>query len=222
MRCSNCSEEVRPVVAIDIDGTLGNYHQAIVDFAQGWLGRFGLAEPYRGDEPYHAWFTRTFEVDRTTFRAIKLAFRQGGMKRTMAAYLGARDLVGELGEAGAEVWLTTTRPHDRFDRVDPDTREWLRRNDIGFSGLLYSGDKMKELALRIDPVRVVAVLDDQLDVMEDASAFFGAGVPILRKTRFNREVRWPVEVTNLADAGDLIQQRLTAWKEYHERPVQHH
>jgi hypothetical protein len=166
MLCSNCSEVVKPVVAIDIDGTLSDYHYHLVQFANDWLGKRPMVQDdYDGGQDYWRWFCESFGVDRTTFRQIKLAYRQGGLKRTQPLWFYADEIVPKLQECGAEVWLTTTRPHDRFDRIDPDTREFLRRNNIPYDGLLYSGAKMRELAERVDPPRVVAVIDDQVNIL---------------------------------------------------------
>lgn len=193
--CSRCSEPVRPVVAFDIDGTLSNYHGHLMTFAQNWLG-IGIPHlqipslEYKGGEPYGEWFMRTFGVDRATFRAVKLAYRQGGMKRTQPVVPGAKQLVREARDEGAEVWLTTTRPHDRFDRVDPDTREWLRRNLFNFDGLLYSDTKMEDLAERVDPSRVVAVLDDQVDILTRAQELFPDASIIMAAGTHNTEAKW--------------------------------
>lgn len=220
MRCSRCSEHVRPVVAIDIDGTLADYHAHFADFAMNWLGRWDLLKhpddnlpsPYRGAEPYRIWFCRTFGTDVTTFRAIKLAYRQGGMKRTMPMYNGAAELIQRLGRR-AEIWLTTTRPWEHYDRVDPDTREWLRRRGIAFDALLYSGDKINELSRQVSRTRIVAVLDDQISQLEVAANAIGPAVPILRRTRYNNDVDYSgSQVTNLTDARIMIDARIDKWE----------
>lgn len=216
MRCSDCSALIRPVVAIDIDGTLADYHTHLIEFAEEWLGR-PLSRAYDGREPMREFVARAWEVDHTLFRQIKLAFRQGGMKRTMQPYANASWLCYTLRDRsiGAEVWLTTTRPWERFDRVDPDTREWLSRQSIEFDGLLYHDDKMKELAERVDPARVVAVLDDQTDVLGDArdQGWF----PILSRMHYNRRMPWAGhEADDLASAAAIIIQRITIWRNDHE------
>jgi hypothetical protein len=197
MKCSECHREIKPVVAIDIDGTLGDYHDHFIDFAVRWLGH-GYAKPkgswaYDGSESHRDWFTRTMDVDVTTFRAIKLAFRQGGMKRTMPIYRESTPTINYVRELGAEVWLTTTRPWERFDRVDPDTRHWLSEHQIEFDGLIYDDAKMTALAERVDVERVVAVVDDLIEVLEEANQAFPNAVTILRKTIHNRGVHWKNE-----------------------------
>lgn len=208
VRCSSCSSPVRPVVAIDIDGTLADYHGHLHSFAEGWIGH-DLRRDYDGSEPFRYWVERWWGLDHTAFRALKLAFRQGGMKRTMPIYPGAAELIEEVMMIGAEVWLTTTRPWERFDRVDPDTREWLRRHAISYDGLLYDDDKLDALCERIEPRRIVAVLDDQRDIlMAAASRSLG---PIMRETPYNRGNGWKgTKVPSLMKAMEEINWRVTA------------
>lgn len=212
MLCSRCSEPIKPVVAVDIDGTLGDYHGHFWEFAHSWLGaEVDVVEPYRGEQPYREWFCSTYDVDITTFRSIKLAYRQGGLKRTMPVYPGARAFLWAIESAGAELWLTTTRPHDRYDRIDPDTREWIRRHSLPFDGLLFSQGKIAELAERVDPTRVVAVVDDLVENLELATNEFGAGATILRRTRYNQAVRWPFSVLNLREAQEAVIDAINYW-----------
>src|SRR5262245_39208577 len=118
MRCSHCSMPVKPIVSFDIDGTLGDYHGHFANFAQGYLGR-SLPRDFPGGD-----FSEYLRIDKGTYRQIKLAYRQGGMKRTMPAYNRMGHIVQLAKEWGCEVWLMTTRPYLRLDNVDPDTRFW--------------------------------------------------------------------------------------------------
>lgn len=214
MLCSRCSEPIKPVVAIDIDGTLAPYHPHFIEFASSWLGYEpnGRAR-YNGHERFRDWVCGTYGIDLSTFRAIKLAYRQGGMKRTMGTYPGASSLTQGLRSAGAEVWLTTTRPHARYDRIDPDSVEWARRNRIEFDALLFGEDKLGELAVRIDPRRVVAVLDDLPWVLERA-VIEHLGVPILRRTGYNTAEPWTGwECCSLDGAATMIQELMEEYDE---------
>lgn len=218
MLCTNCSAPIRPVVAIDIDGTLGNYHHHFQAFAEEWLGwtpeNYLTPGAYDGSQPYREWFTSAYSVDVTTFRAIKLAYRQGGLKRTMPVYKGAAQMVHLLG-GEAEVWLTTTRPHDRYDRIDPDTVEWLRRHSIQAAALLFDEHKLDQLYQHVDQARVVAVLDDEVEVLTAVRA----GVPILRRTEYNQQARWlGVEAPTLWDAYKQITKLVTRWGATHDKP----
>jgi hypothetical protein len=213
MLCTNCSSVVAPVVALDLDGTLGDYHGHLIQFASMWLGRtHDQADPYTGSERFGNWFARSFATDLTTFRAVKLAFRQGGMKRSMPVKPGAYALVQALRVAGAEVWFTTTRPWERFDRVDPDTKEWLARNRLVGDALLFNEDKLGELIVQVQRERVIAVLDDEWEQLDRARAL-ELGEPIQLVTQYNRESGWDgVKSPDLGDACARIEQLITRWE----------
>lgn len=221
MRCSECSKVVRPIVAVDIDGTLGAYHSHFLEFAHQYLGSEPplLMDEYDGDMSFRHWFTTSFNVDDAEWHTIKLAYRQGGMKRSMPtieSQVYTSQFVAQLRQSlGCEVWITTTRPFLRLDGIDPDTREWLHRNRIGYDGLLYDEDKYAVLARNVDPKRVVAVLDDLPEQFDAAGIAFGATIPILRRTQYNRAVDRPLTAKTLDRALEVISARVATWKEQH-------
>jgi len=219
MRCSSCSKVVKPIVAIDIDGTLGDYHGHLINFACSYLGRGSRAHmftTYDGTEHFRDWFCRIFETDYATFRAIKLAYRQGGNKRSMPVDEHAMPFVHHTREElGAELWLTTTRPYLRLDNVDPDTRFWLERHGIKFDGMLYDEDKYAVLAEHVDRERVVAVLDDLPEQYDAAKHEFGGHVPILRRNLYNRGVPRQRTAEDLIAAGAMIEQAINDWRQVH-------
>jgi hypothetical protein len=200
-------------VAIDIDGTLGDYHSHFIKFAEAYLGQgMGVAdELYDGILPFKEWFCTTWDCDESTWNTIKLAYRQGAQKRSMPVYPDAQWLVNNLRWDNVEVWLTTTRPYLRLDGVDPDTRAWLEREGIEYDGLLYDEDKYNVLADRVDPERVVAVLDDLPDMYDTASQLFGKEVPILACQSYNAGVTRPSEAPDLTSALGMIQERVEVW-----------
>lgn len=154
---------LRPIVALDIDGTLGHYHEHFLRFAAQWLQR-DLPTYWNGDEP----FWRLLGTSKATYRQIKLCYRQGGLKRSMPVVPGATELARAVRQAGAEVWLCTTRPYLRLDNIDPDTRFWLRHNKVQYDGVLFGENKYRDLATMVGSDRVVAVLDDEPEQVERA------------------------------------------------------
>lgn len=147
----------KPVVALDIDGTLGDYHLHFTRFAEQWTGRL---MPPPNDMLPDVPFYKHLRMSKVTYRQCKLAYRQGGMKRSMPVYPGAADMIRSFRKAGADVWICTTRPYLRLDNIDPDTRHWLRRNRIQWDGILFGTYKYRDLVQRVDSSDVVAVLDD--------------------------------------------------------------
>lgn len=153
-----------PIVALDIDGTLGNYHAHFLDFAEKWFGK-KMPDPAEINPGLPLY--KFMRVTKARYREAKLAYRQGGWKRWMPAYPGAADLTHLIQSAGAEVWICTTRPYLRLDNIDPDTREWLRRNRMRYNAVLFGDDKYNELRRQAGD-RVVAVVDDLPEMLDAA------------------------------------------------------
>lgn len=223
MLCSECNRTVKPVVSVDIDGTLGNFHHHFMTFATGYLqGRPMLNPPqYTGIRSMRDWFCTEFRVSPDVWRDIKLAYRQGGMKRTMPSYGYGRKLTRACHTLGAEVWITTTRPYLRLDNIDPDTRFWLELHNIEYDGLIYDEFKYKRLLDNVGEGRVVAVLEDLPDEWEDAAALFGPDVPILYRAVHNAyfwdDIPRDQQVHEGETAWRRIQERILAWEESYVR-----
>jgi hypothetical protein len=216
MICTKCGDAVKPVVAIDIDGTMGKYHAHFLSFAEDYIGR-QIAGAYTGEGSFKQWFLETTNYPEHVWHDIKLAYRQGGQKRSMPVYKGAADLCDGVLAAGAELWITTTRPYIRHDNVDPDTREWLRRNGITFDYLIYDGAKYMKLADLVDRDRVVAVVDDLFEELESADRAFGRGKTIMRRTSWNSSDDWLPVYNNLYDIQLDVVGRIETWKREHDR-----
>lgn len=198
----------KPVVALDVDGTLGDYHGHFLRFAEQWYGR---EMPKPGDInpglPLHK-FMRT---SKATYRQCKLAYRQGGLKRSMPAYPGADSLTASIRQAGAELWITTTRPYLRLDNIDPDTRHWLRRNKIQYDAVLWGEHKYRDLVKCVGSDRIVAVLDDLPEMIAQGDKL---GLPtLLRDQPYNRHIRKFGRMKNLENARLTIVDWIGRWKE---------
>lgn len=178
---------VRPVVAVDIDGTLGEYHEHFRRFASEYYGRH-LPIGYDGSTDFSSWLG----LSKAEYRQAKLAYRQGGAKRTMPVRDGAVELVNSLREQGAEIWLCTTRPYLRLDNIDPDTREWLRRHGIPYDGLLYGEDKYARLLECVDFERVVGVYDDLYEMCEHAAHQGFFAIQAISKSNSSPRASWEV------------------------------
>ncbi len=218
MLCTKCSAVVRPVVAIDIDGTLADYHGMLLNLACDYLGIAPQDRPeptYDGTSNMGDWMCQTFGIDRSDYRDIKLALRQGGYKRYMPAIENVEGFMGGLERLGCEVWITTTRPYMRHDSVDPDTREWLRRHNVAYDGLLYHDDKYLRLGDYVRRDRVIAVLDDLPEQYDSAAHLYGRHVPILRRTFWNRGVYRDTIASTLQEALDAVRERHATWASRH-------
>jgi phosphoglycolate phosphatase-like HAD superfamily hydrolase len=179
---------VKPIVAVDIDGTIGDHYSHLIAFAELWLGH-----PIKYD-PAAGWsngvnkfqFNRALGVSKATYRKIKLAYRLGGMKRSMPVFDGASELTQGLRRAGVEVWICTSRPYLKMDTMDNDTRHWLRINHIRHDHLLYGDRKYGDLARQVGVDNVVVVLDDLTEMYAQAER---AGLEALLIERPHNEHR---------------------------------
>jgi hypothetical protein len=219
VRCSNCGRPVRPVVALDIDGTMAKYHERLFEFVIDYTGMEPGPVPLprvntdRVGGNFGDWICFAFGIDRRTYRDIKLAFRQGGQKRFMSAYPHADKLAAAALEEGAEIWVTTSRPYLRLDNIDPDTREWLRRNTVAWDHMIYGEDKYTRLAELVEPDRVVMVLDDLPEMYDQAREVFRPSVPILRVNAWNKGAEdGRIWVADLLDARAIVVQRVQEWR----------
>lgn len=211
MYCTKCGEPLRPVVAIDIDGTLGDYHGHFLDFAANYLDFDEYDDDYNGFGSFRTWFLEGTGLTDKDWHDVKLAYRQGGMKRTMPIFDGAQRLCKVINEAGAELWVTTTRPYLSLDNIVPDTVEWLRRHRIKYDGMLFDEDKYKQLVQRVDPERVVAVIDDLPEMLRaaDEATNFRTST-FMMSTQFNSAMIWP-QKHEMPWYVDNIGERVVEW-----------
>lgn len=146
-----------PVLAVDLDGTLGDYYEHFRWFAQLYLQepvRMNWYPGFRGD------FATALHLDKQTYRAIKLAYRQGGMKRCMPVHKKVSENIQYIRSTGTQVWICTTRPYMRLDNIDPDTRFWVEKNVGRVDGVLYGEEKYLDLIDIVGKDRVLGVVDD--------------------------------------------------------------
>lgn len=213
MQCTKCSTIVRPVAAFDLDGSLGDYHGGLFDFAEEWLGTEpGFAHHLRCTYDGSMKIARAMGITDEVYRQMKLAYRQGGGKRMMDPFEGALDLVRCAYSAGMEVWITTTRPYNRFDSTDPDTRHWLERHGFPWHHIIYDDDKYHRLAEQVDVDRIVMVFEDQEDQLSQAG---GLKMPtcLMRTTYNSGLLPWIREAVSCRHAQQILVKTLEEWKE---------
>jgi hypothetical protein len=206
---------IRPVIALDIDGTLGDYHKHFTRFAEEWTGRrMPLPQDINPGVPLH----KHLGLSKRTYRECKLAYRRGGLKRSMPAYADIADLVRYIRHSGAEVWFTTTRPYLRLDGIDPDTRHWLRRNGImAYDGLIFSDRKFNDLIRAVGRERVILIVDDLPEKIEEAKRL---GLPwALRDQPYNQhyEVDDDARLLTTNDIRVAFVRAMYKWRESHAR-----
>ena len=208
LRCSECSSVVRPVVVFDIDGTLGDYYFHFREFAERYWDR-RLERNWNGVGNWE----EHLGLSREEYRSAKLAYRQGGMKRSLPVYQDANWLMKQLlSETMFEIWVATTRPWQSIDTIDRDTQWWLSRQGWKVTGLLYGEDKYEQLLTRIEPERVIGVFDDLGKYLQQAK---NLGLPTWQPARVHNgasSVKWERR-GSLIDARHWLHQNHLAWGE---------
>lgn len=192
---------------IDIDGTLGDYYGHFFRFAEGWLGKV-VDMDYDTRVPMY----RHLEVSKTTYRQCKLAYRMGGLKRSMPPVAWAPGMTRLLRLWGADVWICTTRPYLSHDNIDSDTRHWLRRNRFACQGVIWGENKYKELARTVGRERIVTVLDDLPEMCTQA---INLGIePVFALRMHNRHEAYPFDQVAETEEETLLalKVRLEHWR----------
>lgn len=202
-------EVPRPIFGIDIDGTLGLYHEHFTRFAEAWTGRsLPGVEGYREGS-----FAAHLGLSKSTYRKIKLAYRRGGAKRSMPVVAGASALTGSLRSRGAVVVLCTTRPYLSLEGVDEDTRHWARRNGVAYDFIIWGENKYRDLARFGD--RVVATLDDEPLLMQQSKDSGLLTFGVIRPYNLSTDVAPEEWCRNLEDAGNDLHVALDYWEKEH-------
>lgn len=201
------AEVQRPIFGIDIDGTLVKYHEHFIRFAEGWLGRsLPPVEGYTGGP-----FYRYLGISKAIYRKIKLAYRRGGLKRSLPAYAGASELTRGLRKRGAVVVLATTRPYLSMENIDEDTRVCCKRNAIAFDRIIWGEDKYRHLSRFGD--RVVGVLEDEPALLRQARS---VGLyTVRRRTPYNLNAECDASAEDLYGAAELLHAELNIWERNH-------
>lgn len=214
--------QMKPVVALDVDGTLVDYHGHFTRFAVQY---FGLDAKHFYSENYDARlpFYKYLGVSKVAYRKCKLAYRRGELKRSVPLlpppFPQAELLTRQLRKWGCDVWLCTTRPYLSHDAVDDATRHNLRRNGVTYQGLIWGEHKYRELVRTVGHGRVVAVLDDLPEMCRQAS---GLGLPVgfaLRPHNMRQYAGletssgWPwLALEHHDETLDWLREQLDIWK----------
>lgn len=185
-----------PVVALDIDGTLAAYHEHFRWFAQLYLCRpvdITYTNEMQGE------FSEALGLEKAVYRDIKLAYRQGGLKRSLPIFEGVAKMVADIRREGYQVWICTTRPWLRLDNIDKDTAFWLAVNDVQYDGVLFGEEKYQDLVDIVGINRVVCVVDDLPAQVVQAQIL---GVPAVMRTGLHNEYI-PFERSRVADTPTM-------------------
>lgn len=206
------SKKMKPVVALDIDGTLGDYHGHFLRFAAGWYGRpMPSPDDINPGLPLH----KFMQTSKSTYRQCKLAYRQGGLERSMPCYPGASELTRVIRRAGGELWLCTTRPYLKLDTINANTRHWLKRNHVQYDHIIWGEYKYRDLVKQVGIDRIAVAMDDLPEMIVQAT---NCGLyTVLRDQPYNKHYNHGWRVNDMAEAEEAVLFFLGKWGEYNGR-----
>lgn len=203
-----------PVIALDIDGTSGDHHGHFTRFAEAWTGKpMPPVDEFTGG----VHFSKHLGISRATYNQVKLAYRQGGLKRSMPVYEGIGEFTRHVRRQGVQVWICTTRPYLRLDNIDPDTRHWItKRARMQYDAILYGPHKYRDLVRAVGRDRVLVVYDDLPEMIEQAESL---GLPAyLRAQPYNIEWagnRTTPMVSSVDGMRKMFDHELMIWRKEH-------
>lgn len=122
-----------------------------------WTGR-----EINWDPDHNGSFAAQLGMSKKTYRDCKLAYRMGGMKRSMPVFENARTLTLAIRSRGVRVIACTTRPYLHMSTIDLDTQHWMRRHGLQVDYILYGEHKYRDLIKSVGRDRIVCAMDDDL------------------------------------------------------------
>lgn len=200
-----------PVVALDLDGTLGDYHRHFEQFARMWTGR-----EIEWDPSVNGSFATQLGMSKAKYRQCKLAYRMGGMKRSIPVFEGASELTRSIRKRGVRVVACTTRPYLHMSTIDLDTQHWIKRHKIQVDYILYGEHKYRDLVKSVGRDRVVCAMDDDLSQLRVARSL---GIATIMRRNEANGIYIPEQtqpwVWDLEDAEREILTLIDMYKEGH-------
>jgi hypothetical protein len=211
---------VKPVIGLDLDGTLLDYYPHFLRFASLYFGKPIDVHGYDA----RISLAKYLGVSKVSYRACKLAYRRGAMKRSLPAlpppFPQIDTLTHTLRRWSVDIWFCTTRPYLSHDEVDDHTRHNLRRNGALYQGIIWGEHKYRELVRTVGGNRVVAVLDDLPEQCRRAEAL-GLRTGFAQRYHNERQYQaiavggqfgpWPALRTH-EETTDWLREQLDKWK----------
>lgn len=139
------------VVAIDIDGVLGEYPYWFLKFIFDKTG-YNLNSLYEAKAQFGT----------IKYEELKSSYRQSGYKATMPASKNASEFTHLLHKKGYKVIILTARPYKEYYTIYPDTLNFLKNNEIYFDAIVW--DKEKHLKIIKEFPKLQFMVEDSTDI----------------------------------------------------------
>lgn len=153
-----------PIVALDVDGVLADYHGHLHWFAELYLQRkvpldWGTAN---GE------FDKAMHLTKEEYRQIKLCYVHSGLRRAMPLKDSlASSLCREVRRSGCQLWLCASKPWKQTLPVDHDLMFWLDLHRIEADAILFGDNKYEQLVTAAQ-APIICAVDDLPEQVERA------------------------------------------------------
>lgn len=156
------------IVGVDIDGVLADYPRSFVEFINKELGTDFDPDKITNYNIYE-------ELGLSTELGMELKdkYRQSGQKRFIPVIDGAKEMLHGLRDLGYKIVLLTARPYKKYNRIFPDTMEWLEKNGLVYDAIIFDENKEERLLKEFGANRVDFFIDD---VAGNANSISNLGV----------------------------------------------
>ena len=147
------------IISLDIDGTITNYTQHWLDHIEQKTGKkFGLTKHAKS------------ELGHPLYAELKHSYRLGPEKFDQPVIQSMRDLTHELYRKGVKIYFNSSRPFEKYPKMQQATRLWLKGHDMMFE------DVQKKSGRNLNLQRVQIHVDDEISEMErmDIEGFRGS------------------------------------------------
>lgn len=101
------------------------------------------------------------------YEKFKNYFRESGEKIKIEIKKGAKELCQSLKEKGYKIVIISARPYKKYNRIFPDTLEWLNNNGIKYDALYFEKDKHLKILEQIPNLSFI--IEDNPDCAKQIS-----------------------------------------------------
>lgn len=140
--------EDKNVVALDLDGVLCKYHEYMLRYVNWELGTVFKS---------YLEMKRDCPVD--LYERLKDKYRREGAKLNIPINDNAKEFCESLKKMGYTIIILTARPYKKYTRIFADTIEWLKKKEIKYDGIIFSGEKHLEVIKKFPNLKFI-VEDD--------------------------------------------------------------
>jgi len=99
--------------------------------------------------------------DTLVYENFKHWYRESGEKTNIPLKEGAKEIIDYLKKIGYKIVIISARPNDIYNRIFPDTIEWLNKNGISYDAIYFEKDKHLKILKHLPQLSFI--IEDNLE-----------------------------------------------------------